>query len=223
MGFTLVNMDGSYGRTLLQMADDAGYSITLDDVRAASRAHWRVQDVQNAVQTWEPSIEADEAVGYEIDRGICAHLGITDAAFVAELHRRARVIYRDPTRYTIFPDVLDTLIALRRAVPRLGIVSNWDWRLPELCERLGLASYFDFIVVSARVGCSKPNPCIFREALRQASAMPERALHVGDSLAADVRGAQVVGITGVLVDRAGTAAPGDYPVVRDLREVLDWV
>ena len=97
-------------------------------------------------------------------------------------------------------------------MPRLGILSNWGWHLPELCEQLGLASYFDFIVVSARVGCSKPNPCIFREMLRQAGTTPERTLHVGDSLSADVHGAQAVGITGVLVDRAGTVQP----------EVIRW-
>jgi putative hydrolase of the HAD superfamily len=102
----------------------------------------------------------------------------------------------------------------------LGILSNWDWHLPELCEQLELASYFDFIVVSARVGCSKPNPCIFREMLRQAGTTPERTLHVGDSLSADVRGAQAVGITGVLIDRNGASRPDGYPVVRSLTEVL---
>ncbi len=175
---------------------------------------------EDAVHTWEPSIEADDAIGREIDRRICKNLGITDAAFLAELGRRARSAFHDPATYTVFPEVFETLKALRRTVPRLGILSNWGWYLPELCEQLGLAPYFDFIVVSARVGCSKPNPCIFREMLRQAGSTPERTLHVGDSLSADVRGAQALGITGVLVDRAGTVAPGDYPVVRSLTEVL---
>jgi FMN phosphatase YigB (HAD superfamily) len=221
MGFTLVNLDSGYDRALLAMAHDAGYSITLDDIHAASRAFWQAQVVEDAVHTWEPSVEADAAIGHEIDRRICAHLGITDAGFLAELGRRARNAFHDPATYTIFPDVLATLAALRRTVPRLGVLSNWGWYLPELCEQLGLAPYFDFIVVSARVGCSKPNPCIFREMLRQAGTTPERTLHVGDSLSADVRGAQAIGITGVLVDRAGTSAPGDYPVVRSLSEVLD--
>lgn len=221
MGFTLVNLDSGYDRTLLQMAHQTGYHITLDDIRAASRAFWQAQIAEDAVRTWEPSVEADAAIGYEIDRRICAHLGITDAAFLAELGRRARRAFHDPATYTLFPEVLETLAALRRTVPRLGILSNWGWYLPELCAQLGLAPYFDFIVVSARVGCSKPNPCIFREMLRQAGTTPERTLHVGDSLSADVCGAQAVGITGVLVDRAGTAVPGDYPVVQSLSEVLE--
>ena len=220
MGFTLVNLDSGYDRTLLAMAHEAGYSITLDDIHAASRAFWQAQMAEDAVHTWEPSIENDDAIGRAIDRRICKNLGITDTAFLAELGRRARSAFHDPATYTIFPEVFETLQALRRTVPRLGILSNWGWYLPELCEQLGLAPYFDFILVSARVGCSKPNPCIFREMLRRAGTTAERTLHVGDSLSADVRGAQALGVTGVLVDRAGTAPPGDYPVVRDLREVL---
>lgn len=220
MGFTLVNLDSGYDRTLLAMAHNAGHSITLDDIRSTQRTFWQEFDAESVTRTWEPTIENDDAIGQEIDRRICEKLGITDAAFLGELRLRARHAFHAPATYTIFPEVFETLTALRRTVPRLGILSNWGWHLPELCEQLGLAPYFDFIVVSARVGCSKPNPCIFREMLRQAGTTPERTLHVGDSLSADVRGAQAVGITGVLVDRAGIVQSGDYPVVRNLAEVL---
>jgi FMN phosphatase YigB (HAD superfamily) len=221
MGFTLVNLDSGYDRTLLTMAHDVGHAITLDDIHAAQHVFWQEFTAEDATRTWEPTIANDDAIGQEIDRRICEKLGITDVAFLAELRLRARRAFHDPATYTVFPEVFETLKTLRRTVPRLGILSNWGWHLPELCEQLGLAPYLDFIVVSARVGCSKPNPCIFREMLRQAGTTPERTLHVGDSLSADVRGAQAVGITGVLVDRTGTVQPDGYPVVRDLAEVLD--
>lgn len=220
MGFTLVDLDSGYDRTLLALARAVGHDLTLADIHAAQRAFWQEYDVESLTHTWEPTLANDDAIGQEIDRRICEKLDITDAAFLAELHVQARRAFHDPATYTVFPEVFETLTALRRAVPRLGILSNWGWHLPELCEQLGLAPYFDFIVVSARVGCSKPNPCIFRETLRQAGATPERTLHVGDSLAADVRGAQAAGITGVLLDRHGTAQPDGYPVVRDLTEVV---
>jgi HAD superfamily hydrolase (TIGR01549 family) len=221
MGFTLVNLDSGYDRTLLAMARTAGHTVTLDDIRSAQRVFWQEFDTESITRTWEPTPVNDDAIGQEIDRRICEKLGITDAAFLAELRLQARRAFHDPATYTVYPEVYEILKALRRAVPRLGILSNWGWHLPELCEQLGLASYFDFIVVSARVGCSKPNPCIFREMLRQAGTTPERTLHVGDSLSADVRGAQAVGVTGVLIDRAGTVQPDGYPVVHSLTEVLD--
>lgn len=220
MGFTLVDLDSGYDRTLLALAHAAGQDVTLAEIHAAQRAFWQEYDAESLTRTWEPTIENDDAIGQEIDRRICARLGITDAALLAELRLRARRAFHDPATYTIFPEVFEALEALRRTVPRLGILSNWGWYLPELCEQLGLARYFDFIVASARVGCSKPNPCIFREMLRRAGTPPERTLHVGDSLAADVRGAQAVGITGVLLDRRGTARQDGYPVVRDLAEVV---
>ena len=221
MGFTLVDLHSGYDGMLLAMAQDAGHRITLYDIHAAQHAFWQEFTAEDATRTWEPTIANDDAMGQEIDRRICQKLGITDAALLAELRLRARRAFHDPATYTVFPEVFETLRVLRRMVPRLGILSNWGWYLPELCEQLGLASFFDFIVVSARVGCSKPNPCIFREMLRQAGTSPERTLHVGDSLSADVVGAQAVGITGVLIDRAGTVQPDGYPVVRDLAEVLE--
>lgn len=221
MGFTLVELHSGFDRELLAIVHQAGYTtLTLDDVHAAMRAFWAESDQADATRSWSPTPEDDQAFSLEIDRRICARLGVTDPAVVAAANRRAQELFNDLQTYTIYPDVFETLEALRRAVPRLGILSNWDWNLPELCQRLGLARYFDFIVTSARVGANKPNARIFHAALAAGNAEPARMLHVGDNLAADVRGAQALGITGVLLDRHGTAQPDGYPAVRDLHEVL---
>lgn len=221
MGFTLVDLHSGYDKELLAIAGQSGHTaITLEDVHAAQAAFWNAWGQGDATRTWEPTLAADQALSLEIDRQICARLGIIDPAVVAHVNRRSHELFNDTRTYTLFPDVLEALEALRRAVPQLGILSNWGWRLPELCDRLGLAPFFDFIVTSARIGATKPNPRIFHEALRLGGSDPARTLHVGDSLSADVRGAQALGITGVLLDRRGTARPEGYAVVRDLREVL---
>ena len=221
MGFTLVDLHSGFDRELLAIVHQAGYTtLTLDDIHAAMRAFWAESDQADVTRNWSPSPEADQAFSLEIDRQICARLGVTDPAIVAAANRRSQELFNAIETVTVYPDVFGALEALRRAVPRLGILSNWGWNLPELCQRLGLAPYFDFIVPSARVGANKPNARIFRAALEAGNAEPSRMLHVGDNLAADVRGAQALGITGVLLDRRGTAQPDGYPVVRDLREVL---
>ena len=220
MGFTLVRLQGGFDRDLLALAAKAGLDVTLDDVSAALASFWADLKERNATQQWEPTIANDKANAFEMDRDICLRLGITDPALHAEANRRSREIFHDPATFRIFPDVLDTLTALREAIPTLGIVSNWDWWLPEMCETLGLADHFDFIMTSARVGAAKPHPAIFRAALRQTDVAPQRLLHVGDDLFADVQGAQALGITGVLLDREQRAQPGDYPVIRSLDKVL---
>jgi len=57
-------------------------------------------------------------------------------------------------------------------------------------ERLGLAPYFDAIVISSEVGVTKPRPEIFDIAFEQLGQPPKKsALMIGDSLTSDIRGA----------------------------------
>jgi 2-haloacid dehalogenase/putative hydrolase of the HAD superfamily len=60
---------------------------------------------------------------------------------------------------------------------------------------------FDFIVSSEAVRCYKPDPGIFRYAMRTLGVQPDRVLHVGDSLHSDIAGATGVGITSVWIRR----------------------
>ena len=115
---------------------------------------------------------------------------------------------------------MPTLKALRNAGYRLGIISNWGWNLPDLCEAWGLAPHLDFVTASARVGYAKPNPRIFEAALRQAGTPASGLLHIGDSAYADVGGARGAGIDAILVNRAPRPAPADCRTVSDLRELL---
>ena len=105
--------------------------------------------------------------------------------------------------WRLFPDAVPLLEELKKRGKIVGIVSNWDSRLFGICESLGLGSYLHFILASAVVGAAKPHPKIFQEALKRAGVTPEEALHVGDSLEDDVRGAQGVGIRAVFLDRNG--------------------
>jgi HAD superfamily hydrolase (TIGR01549 family) len=98
--------------------------------------------------------------------------------------------------------VHDTLARLKAAGYRLGIVSNWESRLLQLCASHGIADHFEFAVVSELEGYSKPHPQLYRRALELAGEPPERVVHVGDKLREDVEGASSVGIQAILLDRA---------------------
>ena len=64
----------------------------------------------------------------------------------------------------------------------------------------------------------KPSPEIFQEALRQARARPEESIHVGDDFDADYRGAEAIGMVGVLLNRDGIA-PKNVRSVASLGEL----
>jgi putative hydrolase of the HAD superfamily len=122
-------------------------------------------------------------------------------------------------RFRAYAEVPGVLRALRAAGHRLVVVSNWDVSLHEVLEQTGLAPLVDAAVVSAEVGVAKPDPRIFAAALERAGASAAEAVHVGDSLEADVAGARAAGIEPVLVLRRGEAVAAGVPTVRSLDEL----
>ena len=127
-----------------------------------------------------------------------------------ELPRRAleplRDAFRDPHAWIVFPDVIPTLDELRAMGVRMGVVSNWDSRLPKLLDQLGLAPYFGAVVVSHLEGIEKPSPEIFLCAVERLGGATETTLHVGDVPELDEAGAKAAGITSVLIDRRGAVS-----------------
>jgi putative hydrolase of the HAD superfamily len=95
--------------------------------------------------------------------------------------------------YVVLPGALEALARLRSMGLDLAVVGNWDLRLPEHLERLGLAPYFSAVVTSASAGAAKPDPRPFIAALELVGGRPQRALHVGDS-PADEDGARAAGL-----------------------------
>lgn len=126
--------------------------------------------------------------------------------------------FREDRHWKVYPETRDVLSALRDAGMTLLVVSNWDSTLPRLLERLELSPFFDGVVVSAVVGSSKPSRAIFDEAVRLAGVPHAEALHVGDSLVDDYRGAQAAGLQAVLLDRRGRAPEG-FETIRSLSEL----
>ncbi len=131
--------------------------------------------------------------------------------------------------FQAYPDAREMLVRARERAIRAVVVSNWDVSLLEVLELVGLAPLLHGVVTSAAVGAAKPAPAIFRHALALVGATPERALHVGDSLQEDVRGAAACGISAVLLRRDGeppggspeTGAPADVATIGGLEE-LTW-
>jgi len=119
----------------------------------------------------------------------------------------------------VFADVAPALATLRARGLRLGVVSNFDGRLPGLLAELDLASRVDAIVWSTRVGAAKPAAAIFVAAARALAVDVAELLHVGDDLACDVEGARAAGAHAVQVAR-GTATTD---AIADLRALADRI
>ena len=178
---------------------------------------------------------ASEAFAAEIAYYLAHHVEAGDPESLAELRDRCAAVLRDALgidrldlaavreamlasiRFHAFPDAAPALEELRARGLRLVAASNWDSSLPDVLERAGLARFLDGVVSSAMVGATKPAAVLFQAALRIAGVAPREALHVGDSLENDVRGAAALGMRAVLVARAGSRA--DVPTISALTEL----
>jgi REG-2-like HAD superfamily hydrolase len=109
--------------------------------------------------------------------------------------------FGDPRNWEPYEDTYTALEALRRLDLRLAIVSNWSTHLRGVLEHHDLIAPFDVVVGSCEVGVEKPDPAIFAFALDPLGLAPAEAVHVGDSVHADVGGAEAAGIRGLLLDR----------------------
>jgi N-acylneuraminate-9-phosphatase len=66
-------------------------------------------------------------------------------------------------------------------------------------EAIKLAEYVDHIIIGGQEPEQKPARSIFEKALKLANCKAHEAIHVGDSLAADIVGAHNSGITSVWI------------------------
>jgi putative hydrolase of the HAD superfamily len=126
-----------------------------------------------------------------------------------------------PSSWHVYEEVRQVVSELRRLGLGVGVLSNWDARLPDLLEKLELAALFDAVVVSALEGCAKPDPAIFRQAAHRVGLPVGEILHVGDHPRLDLQAARRAGLHALLVDRRGTSGSDD--VIPDLRGVPAWL
>jgi HAD superfamily hydrolase (TIGR01509 family) len=115
---------------------------------------------------------------------------------------------------------------------QLAVCSNFSHSQTALSvlEAAGLRWHFDAVLVSDAVGYRKPRPEIFRATLGALGVAPDEALHVGDSLSADVAGAAALGLRTAWITRrvpqpeealARHTGPRPDHVVADLSEIAD--
>src|SRR5262245_43676540 len=103
-----------------------------------------------------------------------------------------------PGSCLLFPDVAETLVAIRLSGLKLGLITNGSVEMQSRkIEALSLASMFDALLISAAEGISKPDAEIFRRALQRLAADPCRAVFVGDHPEVDVSGARSAGLQAV--------------------------
>ncbi len=115
--------------------------------------------------------------------------------------------------WTLHDDTLECLGALRGM--RLGIITNGELPFQRVkLENTGLGPYFEHVVASGELGFAKPDPRIFEHACELFGVATTNAVYIGDRLRTDAIGAAAAGLTGVWLDRDGTATTDELAAAR---------
>ncbi|MNB76271.1 dUMP phosphatase [compost metagenome] len=118
-----------------------------------------------------------------------------------ELARLVHQHYIDSQSFILFDDTISTLRHLSEQGWKNVILSNHVPELPQIVEQLGLNQLIWNCISSAAIGYEKPHPEAFKIALSGFSNVSSVWM-VGDSLEADVFGAQKMNIPAILVHSA---------------------
>ncbi len=219
---TLLYPYPSVGEIYAQVARRYGVETTGEAVQRAFRQAW------GTVETLARNDPVRYGVGepdgrrfwHTLVHASFAQIAVPDHFddFFEELYQ----LFKQPTVWRLFPECLEVMQTLRRQGYIVGVISNWDIRLLDLLQGMGLMTFVQHVSISALVGWEKPHSAIFQHALTAVAVSPERALHIGDNLQADAQGAHQAGMQPLWLQRQGASHP-DYPVIQDLHGVLTWL
>lgn len=186
----------AFGEVFGEMPDLAFHWASMEELQRLEREWWRTLVHRVVVKT-------------------CSSIGNFEAFFGTLYEHYAR-----GHAWEYFPEVPSVLEGLRERGCKIAVVSNFDSRLPGILHALGIHDKMDAVVYSTEAGSAKPDSAIFRRALAALGVAPERAIHVGDNVSADVGGAVAAGLEGVLLRRGNPSAAGAAKVIRSLDELL---
>lgn len=151
----------------------------------------------------------------EMVRRVFGHFGVIRD--LDSLRAELDAWFHSAHAYTLFPGALAAIRILQRRGYRTGLISNWEAHLRGILEGLGLIPLLEPAIISAEEGVAKPDPEIYRIALKAAGAEPGRAVMVGDTPDADGWGPVNTGMHAVLIGADKT----DHPRIHSIEKIAD--
>ena len=194
---TLIRLTQSPGKTYAEAARVFGYDLDPDRIESGFRKAWKVLPAR--MDTLGPRPDDDKGWWFEL-----VGQALREAGYRVEpMESYFEGLYRGyalPGAWELLPDVSEVLEALAAKGIRLGVLSNFDRRLYDVLEHLGIRDRFEHILISSEVGSDKPGVRIFLEGGRRFGVGPEEVLHVGDDPILDGAGAKAAGLAVLIID-----------------------
>lgn len=211
-GDTLVTLPIPREELFTRAAKSIGLELSIEAVRRA----YQMVDFHKKYSSIKSQIRSQFYAEY--NQLLCEALGIV--TYYERLLPAVNKEFADK-KWVLIDDVGEVLRELKRAGLPLGLVANWDSNLGDVAAQLQIRELFSVVIASQTVGYEKPDPEIFRLAVKQLGLDTplEKILYVGNEYKADVMGARAASLTPVLIDRGN-----QYPNADCLRfdSLQDW-
>ena len=127
-------------------------------------------------------------------------------------------------RFSLLPGAKELVRYLAAKYPLTVVTNGFVEVQYEKFDKSGLRDCFAHIVLSEEVGCQKPNPRIFEEALRMNGLQAEDVVMIGDSWNSDIQGAINAGIDQIWIRKSKDPLPEGQSatyLVQSLSEVME--
>jgi putative hydrolase of the HAD superfamily len=196
---TLFRLTKTVGNHYAYVGREVGLDLDAQSLDRAFHAAWKQMPQRAAIDA--PRENDDKAWWRELVDLVLEQV----APSLSELDRDnffevAYEHFAEAGVWELYPEVPGVLEQLR---PRfeLAVISNFDGRLRFILQHLGISKFFSHIFISSELGADKPDPEIYRRAVRLMKMQPNEVLHVGDDPQRDWEAATIVGLPVFRLDR----------------------
>lgn len=192
LGSTLIRFDGDWSQVMAESRAYLAQQLTrdgfdLDEAAFSAALGKRLKDnmqrrLQDNIELPMSSLLRDTLSGFSLN-------GINNSQIDDLLQRMYTV---SESHWHPVDGLHGVLDEIREGGFSMGIISNAadNQNVQRLIDKAGIREYFNPILVSAAVGIRKPDRRIFETLVKAWEKPPDELVMVGDSLRADIRGAQ---------------------------------
>ena len=189
---TLFFLTKTVGDHYAYVGREVGLDLDAQKLESAFHAAWKQMPRRPAIDGPRKNDDKGwwrELVGHVFDQ-VAPSLSEIDRDNFFEV---AYEHFAEPVVWELYPEVPEVLEQLRPSF-QLAVISNFDGRLRFILQHLGISNYFSYIFISSELGADKPDPEIFRRALKMMHLNADEVLHVGDDPERDWKAAAAAGL-----------------------------
>ena len=143
--------------------------------------------------------QSEGAFRLQLIRDLLAEQGVNEVSDATAVALQENFDRDRLQAFHFYPGIAEFLAEARKLFTLVVITNGPEFSQIPKIEAVNLTEHVDHIIIGGQEPEQKPARSIFDKALKLANCKAHEAIHVGDSLAADIAGAHNSGITSVWI------------------------